>query len=265
MNPGRWIAVISGVILIFGGFFISLEPATRIVALLAGTGSFLVGAFDPDNLMNIKFGKKGVEINRYQPTEKERDLTLKLAQDNPSPEIENEGEEYIEEAKERSPEKRSPEDYLALATEKWRAKNYDAALANIYSGLALNPENVRIKATLTYRKGVIFCDLGLKDEAIKHYNEAMILDSKFSWPRNGLGNVYYAQEKLKEAEAEYKKAIKLDSDDTGPHYNLGILFSEQGKLDDAKREYEEALRLDPDFTMAKKNLEKLKRKMGKEN
>ena len=66
-----------------------------------------------------------------------------------------EGQELIKEAEDRAPEQRSPEDYLILATEKWRAKKYDAALEYVFAGLALNPEDVRIKATLIHRKGSI--------------------------------------------------------------------------------------------------------------
>lgn len=284
MNIGRWIAIISGAILIFGGFFISLEPATRIVALLAGAGSFLVGAFDPDNLMNVKFGKKGVEINRYQPTEQERELALKLAQEKRSPEIGKEGEKLIEEAKERTPEQRSPEDYLTLATEKWRAKDYDGALADVFAGLALNPKNVRVKVTLIYRKGVIYFNLGLIDEAVKLYNEAIILDPKFSWPHIGWGMVYRDQGKLEEAKKEYEIAIELDPKFGNPHVGLGFLYSKQGKLEEAKREYEIAIELynqeklketkkeykeawcsDSDFILAKQNLERLKRIMEEGN
>jgi len=105
-----------------------------------------------------KWGGDGGHIgfDRYQPTEQERELSIKLAQDNPSPEIEKEGKEFITKAEERAPERRSPEDYLALATEKWRAKDYDGALADVFAGLALNPKNIRIKASLIHKKSQHF-------------------------------------------------------------------------------------------------------------
>ncbi len=178
-----------------------------------------------------KWGGDGGHIgfDRYQPTEPERQLALKVSQDQLSSEIKNEGEEYIEEAKQRSPEKRSPEDYLALATEKWRAKDYDGALADVFAGLALNPKDVRIKATLIHRKASIYLFAGLKDFGVKFYKEAIALDPDFSWP----------------------------------HYNLGNFYFDQGELEEAKKEYEEALRLDPNDNMTKENLEILKREMKK--
>jgi tetratricopeptide (TPR) repeat protein len=179
-----------------------------------------------------KWGGDGGHIgfDRFQPTDRERELALNLSQDQVSSEIKNEGEEYIEEAKQRPPEKRSPEDYLTLATEKWRAKDYDGAFADVFSGLALDPEDTRIKATLIHRKASIYHDSGLKDLGIKFYKKAMEMDRKLSWP----------------------------------HHNLGTLYSEQGKLEEAKMEYEEALRLGPGLTLTIEKLESLKRKMEDE-
>jgi tetratricopeptide (TPR) repeat protein len=179
-----------------------------------------------------KWGMDGGHIgfDRYQPTEPERELALNLSQDQLSSEIKNEGEEYIQEAKQRPPEKRSPEDYLTLSTEKWRAEDYDAALADVFAGLALNPENTRIKATLIHRKASIYDNSGLKDMGVKFYKEAIALDPDFLWPHN----------------------------------NLGILYSDQGKLEEAKKEYEEALRLDPGNHKANNNLRILKREMEDE-
>jgi len=54
-------------------------------------------------------------FERYKPTEEERELVEEFAKDKPSPEIEKKGREFIEKAEERPPEKRSAEDYLALA------------------------------------------------------------------------------------------------------------------------------------------------------
>ncbi len=172
MEPGVWIAVIFGGILILGGLFGTLKSGIRGIAIFAGAGLILFGAFGPDNVKNIEVGKEGVKITRYQPTQQERELALNLAQDKPSPEIEKEGERFIEQAEERTPEQRSPEDYLALATEKWRAKDYDAALADVFAGMALNPKNIRTKASLIHRKGSIYYFLEPNSDGMKFYTVA---------------------------------------------------------------------------------------------
>ncbi|HIJ51292.1 MAG TPA: hypothetical protein HPP54_09615 [Nitrospinae bacterium] len=76
-----------------------------------------------------KLGKEGMHIgfDRHQASKKEKELVEEFAQDKPSPEIEEEGRKFIEKAAQRPPGKRSVEDYLVLATDKWRAKNYEAA------------------------------------------------------------------------------------------------------------------------------------------
>ena len=76
-----------------------------------------------------KLGKEGMQIgfDRHQASKKEKELVEEFAQDKPSPEIEEEGRKFIEKAAQRPPGKRSAEDYLALATDKSRAKNYEAA------------------------------------------------------------------------------------------------------------------------------------------
>jgi tetratricopeptide (TPR) repeat protein len=243
-------------VLFGGGFFLagglmiySNKPLYSIALFMLSALLIGVVAVGPDSIktLGFKWGKDGGHIgfDRYQPTEPERELALKLAQDNPSPEIEKKGEKFIEKAEERVPEQRSPEDYLALANEKWRAKDYDAALADVYAGLDLNPKDVRVKASLIFSKGRLFFFLGLRDEAIKHFKDALEVDSEFSWPHVGLGNVYRNQGKLDRAEVEYNKAKELDPNNDKPNIGLGNIYLDQGKLEEAKAAYKRAIELYP--------------------
>ena len=151
-----------------------------------------------------------------------------------------------------------------MATEKWRAKEYDAALADVFAGLALNPADVRIKATLIHRKASIYDNSGSKELGIKFYKKAIELDPEDSVAHNNLGGLYKKQDKLEDAEAEYKIAIELDPKDSKPHNNLGNLYKKQDKLEEAKKEYEEAIRLDPNNSIVKNNLEILENIMKEE-
>ena len=262
MENSIWIAIVFGAILILGGLFGRLTSGLRSVALILGAGIIVIGIVGPDSLKSFKAGKDGIELTRHQPSDNEREITFKLAQDKPSPEILREGQKFIKEAKNRIPEERSPEDYLALATEKWRAKNYDKALADVFAGLALNPKNTRTKASLIHRKGSIYNNLGL-EEVIKSYNEAIDLDPRFSWPHYNLGRLYQNQSKLVEAEAEYKKAIELDPKYSPAHYNLGLLYQYQGKLVEAEAKYNKAIELNPKNSSAHNNLGLLHENQGK--
>jgi tetratricopeptide (TPR) repeat protein len=201
--------------------------------------------------LGAKWGAGGGHIgfDRYQPTEKEKELIEEFSQDKPSPEIEKEGQKFIEGAEGRSPEKRSAEDYLVLATDKWRAKKYEEAFENVYAGLALEPRDVRIKANLVHRKASIFHYVDSKMEAAKIYKEAMSIDPKLFLPHYNLGCLYHEdkeKQKNEEAQVEYRKAIELDSEFSAAHYNLGILYHDQGKKVEAEEEYKKALELDPE-------------------
>ena len=200
-------------------------------------------------------------IARYLPTENVRELVEDFSQDKPSPEIEEEGKKFIEQAEERPPEKRSTEDYLALAADKWRAKDYDAALQNVYAGLALEPEDIRIQATLVHRKANNFASLGSKEHAEKCFNEAINIDPSFSWPLNNLGLLYGGQGMYEKAEAEFRKAIALDPDNEKSPFNIGLLYEKQGKFELAKVQFERTLKINPDYEKAKSGLERVEKKL----
>ena len=89
---------------------------------------------------------------------------------------------------------------------------------DVIAGLALNPEDIRIKASLLSRKGTIF---------------------SAGWGLQEQGEKYYTQ------------TIELDPKQTLAHFNLGLLYKEQKKLVLAKKEFEEALKINPNHANAK--------------
>ncbi len=209
------------------------------------------------------FEAKNVKIERFRPTSEDINLSHVVVQDQISPEVEQKIEKLVGDAEQRLEEARSPEDYLVLATEKWRAKDYDEALRLVHAGLSLNPEDIRTHATLIHRKASIYVALGSENLGIKYYEEAIKLDSQFPMPHFNLGTLYSGQGEMAEAEAEYKEAIRLDPKDAGPHNNLGILYKDQEKMAEAEAEFKEALRLDSKHTLVQENLDRLYREMKK--
>ena len=161
------ILFVFGAVVLFLGYDMAHYNEPELAIAVYGLGGLLIAlaGVGPSTIKTLgaKWGKDGGQLglDRYQATEKEQKLVEKFSQDKPSPEIEKEGQKFIEKAEERSPEKRSAEDYLALAADKWRAKDYDAALEDVYAGLALKPEEIRIKASLIGGKGLILMTLGL--------------------------------------------------------------------------------------------------------
>lgn len=170
---GIIVGAIIGLILILEGLFApTIDSSTRKAAMRWGGAIIVVLVLGPPTIKALKINKEGIELTRYEPTEQERDLAIEYSKDYLSPEIEKEGQILVQKAKDRPPKQRSTEDFLALATEKRRAKDYDAALENVFLGLVLKPEDIRVKTTLIYRKGTIYVDLGLLDQGKKYFQEA---------------------------------------------------------------------------------------------
>tara|TARA_B100000959_G_C14971609_1_gene619950 strand:+ start:1883 stop:2806 length:924 start_codon:yes stop_codon:yes gene_type:complete len=208
----------------------------------------IVAAVNPYEIIKIAYSQKGgLSIERHISLPEERKEILKIAQDEPLKKVdEEEKEKLIEAAKNRSDERRSAEDYLALTAEACRTKKYDDGLKLAYAGLNLDPEDKRIKATLINRIGFIYGELKELSLAKKHFKKAIELDSTFFWPHYNLGVFYNDQKKYAEAEKEYKKAIELNPEDVRSHNNLGITYMNQNKNAEAEKEYKKAIELEPE-------------------
>jgi tetratricopeptide (TPR) repeat protein len=261
MTPPLWVAMSVGIMLCLGGTFLPVVP-NRKTAMSLGAALIVLVILGPNSIKN--FEAIGIKVERYQPTKEDKDLAINFAQDKPSLEIVKKTEKLITAAEQRSDERRSLEDYLVLATEKWRTKRYDEALRLVYAGLSLNPEDSLTQATFIHRKASIYEGLGMQDFAIEYYKEAIQLDPKFSWPHNNLGIIYDDQDKYTEAEAEYKEAIRLDPKFAHPHIGLGSLYRHQGKHAEAEAEYKEAIRLDPKYAFPHNGLGNLYKDQGKQ-
>lgn len=234
-----------------------------ILSLISGIGPYTIKG------IAAKWGKDGgeIKVDRHIATDEEREFAVQISQDQPVTETKEEEKiiAVIETAENRPEEKRSAEDYLILATKKWRGKEYDKAFEYVYAGLSLNPDNIRIKATLLHRLGSIYGDLNSYDLGIKYYSEAIDLDPKFSWPHHNLGLLYKDHKKYDLAEEEFKEALRIDLGHANAHIGLGVLYRIQKKYDLAEQEYKEALRIDPDHASAHNNLGVLYRDQKKYN
>ena len=242
----------TGIYLVIGGDIEKTPISIVITIFTVGLLLTIIAAVNPYEILELTYGK--FHLKRYQPAQKEREEAIKMAADNPVEISAEEKERLIKAAEHRTDEIRSPEDYLVLATEAWREKNYDNALKFAFIGLNLEPYDIRVKSTLTYRIGIVYKDLKIYDLAIKYFKNALEGDPKFSWPHIGFGSVYLDQKKYSEAEKEYKNAIKLDPKLAMPHNNLGILYQNQKRYTEAEEEFKKAIELDPGLTTIHNNL-----------
>lgn len=112
------------------------------------------------------------------------------------------------------------------------------------------PELADMKESELINKGISLANLGLIDEAIKRYIEALRINPKNASAHNNLGNAYAQKGLLEGAIKAYREAIKIDSDYTMAYYNIGMALFKKGLLDEAIKEYRNTLRIDKDFIEA---------------
>jgi len=193
-----------------------------------------VGILNPGAIKEINLGKdKGIKI--FSPEEREK--VLQTSKDELNPELKKELEKLAEDARSREENQRAPEDYLALANEAYEKSKCSDVLAFSLAGLQLAPTDKRTKSTLIYRLGTGYDDLGEVSLAKRLYQESIKEKPDLPFPHNGLGKLYYSQDKPEEAEIHLKQAIFLDPNYAHPHNNLGNVYLSQGKQIEAEECY----------------------------
>jgi len=231
--------------------------------------SLVVTVFDPSRLSELSLNFLKGELVLKTATQEQVDETLKAdAEMERDERKDGEGTDkqpspLAEEAKHKSFSQRTDADYLTLATDAWRAKNYADALRFAYAGLERPASDKRITATLNSRLGTIESALGLTEQAEQHYRHALEIDPGFAGGYNNLGIFLEQTKKVKEAEAVYRDAIRLDPGLAMAHSNLGLLLSATDRLKEAEAAYRESLRLDPLDPVSHNNLGALLANMGR--
>ncbi|MCC6680510.1 MAG: tetratricopeptide repeat protein [Phycisphaeraceae bacterium] len=91
-----------------------------------------------------------------------------------------------------------------------------------------------------------FLDQGELDKAEETLKQALTADVMFGPAHNNLGKVYYEQGRYYLAAWEFQYAVKLMPNHPEPRNNLGLVFEAVDRLDKAVAYYREALDLEPD-------------------
>ncbi|MBT5472475.1 MAG: tetratricopeptide repeat protein [Nitrospina sp.] len=242
MNLELLIAILFGGLLIYRGLFSLRRTRMRIAAMSLGTLIIVtVVSVNPQGSVS----QTGVSNSRHSPSEQESRVAIKLYQNQINSEIKTEAEALIKNAQARPFHKKSPEDFLVLASREYEQNNIDTALDFAYAGLHLNPNNKQVDAALSNITGMVFSSLGLDDFATVRFEEAV---KKFPYDadtHNHLGILYFEQKDFNKAEEKFKKALTLRPKDGRIYYNLGNLFKEQNSLRKAEKTFKHAIKVDP--------------------
>ena len=126
----------------------------------------------------------------------------------------------------------------------------DEAIQHFDRALLLKPDDVKADLNL----GAAWARQGNLLEAVQHFERALQLEPDYPEAHCNLGNALAAQGRLDEAIQHYERALQLKPDDAEVHYNLGKALAAQGKLDEAVRHFERALQFKPDDALAHHNL-----------
>jgi tetratricopeptide (TPR) repeat protein len=146
-------------------------------------------------------------------------------------------------------------------------KELEGVLSSIYRKLTGKEvkelDTVPLASRKLNNKGLSLLALGLKEEAVSCFLEALRINPDDDEVHNNLADAYKNQGKLDEAVREYQEVLRLNPDSSRPHKDMGDVYKAQGKSDEAVREYREALGIDPDNFDALKKLGDLYENQGK--
>jgi hypothetical protein len=106
-----------------------------------------------------------------------------------------------------------------------------------------------------YNLAEVLAEHGKRNEAIRHYIQALRINPGHVGALNNLANALLLEGKCHEAIAHYTDALKLVPDDPEIHNNLGVAFIQDGKYDQAIDHFRIALKIRPDYAEARKNLQ----------
>ncbi|MFQ6081841.1 MAG: protein kinase [Candidatus Aminicenantia bacterium] len=94
--------------------------------------------------------------------------------------------------------------------------------------------------------GIIYRDTGRYEDAIKEFQQALLLDPVNSDAHRELASAYEKLGKLEKAEATYKKAIELRPSYWAGYSYLGVFYYFQGRYTEAEKMFLKVTELTPD-------------------
>ena len=88
--------------------------------------------------------------------------------------------------------------------------------------------------------------LGRIDEAIVHYEKALVIKPAYAEAHNNLGNTLHKLDRSEEAFAHYRRALAINPNYAEAHDNLGVALAALGQYEEAIICHEKALAINPD-------------------
>jgi len=122
----------------------------------------------------------------------------------------------------------------------------DEAIAHFQKALVLQPNAADVHANL----GAALLSQGRLDEAILHCRQALAIQPDSAQAHSNLGNALSQQGRLDEALVHLQKAVELQPSLASARYNLGGALLQAGRVDEAISQLQRAVELQPDLASA---------------
>jgi tetratricopeptide (TPR) repeat protein len=150
---------------------------------------------------------------------------------------------------------------LSRGIDRYTSDDYGGAVTEFRRAIGLSPFSDNTAKAYDYTARAYTLD-GNTEAAIKTYQEAIKSYPTRAAFHTSLGDIYYKQGQLSEAEAEYKAAINLDSESTDSRYGLGQVYLNSERVDEAETQFKEVVRLSPGSSIGYYGLGQTYRKRG---
>jgi tetratricopeptide (TPR) repeat protein len=131
-----------------------------------------------------------------------------------------------------------------------RNSDYRSAIVIYEKTLDKCPQNYCAHNNL----GLELAAVGRNEEALKHYEQAIMLKPDYTEAYGNLGATLAALGRPNEAMEHYRRALRLRPDFAEIHNTFAAFLAGTGNTDEAIEHYREALRLKPNLIMAHNNL-----------
>jgi tetratricopeptide (TPR) repeat protein len=118
-------------------------------------------------------------------------------------------------------------------------------------------------AVKEFKKGQESDGAGKRDDAIRHYQKAIVIAPDYYFAHNNLGSDYMSKSDLASARREFERVIELNQSDSAAYFNLSNVCMLSGQLPDAKRYLDEGMRREPDSALGQFLLGSLNLRLGK--
>lgn len=179
--------------------------------------------------------------------------------------------------------------HYMLGLSAWKSGQHETAETAFYSALDIDPEHVKsllnlsrvflevnrpVEALERVQEALLIDpalgeafrvlgrarhELGLIEEAIDAYWEAIVLDDHDVWSMNNLGLILIHEERFEEALGPLARATEIRSDVAVFQNNLGIALERLGHDVDAAEAYRAAVQVDDAYEKASVNLARVQR------